>query len=208
VLIKKLGKDVARAAEAVGILAPNTTDASSAAEQRRMALVQATAAVANAEAELDAAYDAGKSPKELMELEAKVSDAKLTAQRAQQAYNSAERRLASAQSIEASKRTAEMVARRDAALDARAAAAHRIDALAAEMAAEVQRYNAQADVLAEAARAGVAARHTFGDEGATLVRNALEKADALPSGWGSNSAEQPNAVEIAAKFRGAALAVA
>lgn len=204
----KRSKEIARTlAESAGIVAPNLPTVQEAAEQRRVALVEALDAVSRAETELDRQHDIGAPVAEVQAAEARLADSRLSAERAQKAYSAAERRLATAREAEAEKAKAAAIVARDAALDRRAKIAQRIDELAAELATLVDGYDAQLDPLSEAARLGVAARAANFD-GAQLARHALERAGALPSRWLGPRHEQPGAVRLAEQQRGAVLAVA
>jgi hypothetical protein len=199
-------KKIRQAGEAVGIINVSLPDATEAAEQRRAELVASQAAIADAERELDRLHDAGASPRDMSAAEAHVADAKLTAERAQRAFQAAERRLAQARDAEGAEHKAEAVKIRDVALEAQREAAAEIDRLAALMAIAVKLYEAQFNALSEAASAGVAAR-ALHVGGAEIVRHALERAGAMPSSWLGPRSEQPGAVAIAEKQRGAILAV-
>lgn len=202
------GKDVIRSvAESAGLIAPSLQDAEKVAAKHREALVAADGALERADQELQGAHDRGARDTEITRLEAAKAAAKAERDRAEGRYLGAERRAATARGAEAEQAKAAAVARRDAALATRDRAAAEIDRLAAAMAEQCRVFDGELPALSEAAAAGVAARIQYRD-GATMARNALERAGALPSGWLGDKAEQPGAVKLHQQERGAILAVA
>ena len=204
-MLKRTAQTVRAIAETAGILAPSVPDAQTAAEQRRQLLVDGQAAIVAAEDALNQLFDAGAAPRDVQAAEATLADARLHADRAQRAYASAEKRLAAARDADAEKCKAAAIVARDAALEIRTKAAQRMEALAVEMAAAVAEYDSQAGALSEAAAAGVAAR-SLNYSGAGIARHAMEKAGAVQSAWIGSKAEQPGAVALAERDRGAILA--
>lgn len=204
-MLKKTGEIARAAGESLGVLAPSAQNATAAAEIARAALVAAQAARDAAEQELQAAHEQGASPKEIVRLEAALAATKQEADRAERAYIGAEKRLAAARDADGRKAKAAATAARDAALDRMAESAAEIDRLAALIAEQVRAYDAEIEPLSVAASAGVASR-VFHCGGAVIVRHALEKAGALPSSWLGDRSEQPGAVQLAERERGAVVA--
>lgn len=191
-------KKIRAAGEAVGVLSPSVADASKSADEHRQALIAAQAALEKAQDDLHAAHDRGAENPEVIRFEAAVAAAKADVARAEGRYRGAEKRLAAARDAAAEKSKAAMITARDAALGVRGRAAEEIDRLAVALAAQVRLYDEQAGKLSEAAAVGVASR-TLPIGGQDLARHALERAGALPSRWVGNKAEQPGAVEMAAR---------
>jgi hypothetical protein len=200
-MLKRTAQTVRAVAESAGIIAPSTADANQAAEQHRQALIGAQAALENADQALQAAHDRGADNAEVTRLEAALAAAKVEVSRAEGRYLGAERRLKGAQAVDADKATAAALVKRDESLAIRAKAAAEIDRLAAELAEQCRVFDSQLDALREAARAGVATQ-VMRATAHSLVMHSLERAGALRSTWIGNRADQPGAVELAARDAG------
>jgi len=206
----KRGKELARAAgEAIGVLAPSLPDATAAAEQRRQTLVEAQAAIASAEVGLQAAHDRGAEISELTRSEAALADATLTAERAQRAYTAAEKRLTAARDAESQRAREGVRGRLDQALKIRESAAAEIDRLVASIAQEVQTIDAQDEIISEASRIGVAARHSGFNpgRGRQSVQMALSQHGVIARTYLGDPTSHPGARDLIGRENGALTAV-
>ncbi len=196
--------DLRALAQTVGLI-PSLPEAQAAAEMRRQALTDTQGAVEAARVALDAAHDAGAPAADITKAEATLADARLTADRAQLAYSAAERRLYAAKESEADnlKTAAGAALSKATATYDNAAAA--IDALAEQMAEQVEIINKQYEQFNIARRDGVAGVFVP-VTGATLASLALERSIAAQAGgWTGN---RPSASEAAARVTGAVMVAA
>lgn len=192
-------------AESAGIISPSLPDAQAAAETSRAAMVEAQKAREGAEANLQAAHDAGADDATLSKLEAALAVAKTAELRAERAYISAEKRLADAQAVDASKAAAAAAQSRDKALEAMQEAAAELDKLAAGMAAAAAAVDALYPTLNEARRSNVAAPF-IPITGQTLADLAIRHATAAHAGlW---AGDKPTAAEAVQRVAGAVKAAA
>jgi hypothetical protein len=158
----KRTKDAVKAAVET-ILPPSVAGATTAAEDRRAALVNAQAAVTGAEGELERLYDAGAAPVELHAAEAKIADAKLNADRAQRVYTAAEKRLQKAEIAERERGMAEGLKRADEVLAERERVAGEIAAALQSLADGISAMDSADERLSVLQAAGYVTTHpTFG----------------------------------------------
>jgi chromosome segregation ATPase len=201
-MFKKISKEVARAAEAVGIIDPSVPAAQEALDGRQQEVIAARKAVEAAEVAYDQAFDAGLESKEIQAREATLAASRTAAERSARALASASRRLDRARSIEAAKIKAAAVKARDEILAARDAIAVEIDEAAERMATLVQEFDAHTGPLADCAAARVCASTPMYGRGMDFAAIALEKLGAIQSRTSDKTA-MPNAVKLAALHRGA-----
>jgi hypothetical protein len=174
----KRTKDAVKAAVET-ILPPSVADAQRAAEDRRQALVNAQAAVADGEAELEALYDRGAPAVELHATEARIADAKLNADRAQRAYTSAEKRLQKAEIAERERGMAEGLKRADEVLAERDEIADEITAALDALRAGIGAMDAADEQLAALQSQGYVTSHPSFGWGATRTQLGAATEDLL-----------------------------
>jgi predicted alpha/beta hydrolase len=202
----KRGKELARAAgEAIGILAPSLPDAQTAAEQHRQSLVVAQRAIETAEQALHAAHDLGAEDVEIERTEAALAAAIREATRAEARYRGSETRLQKARDAEAAKAKDAHRVKLDAALAIRAECAKRIDLLAASLGEQVREIDAQDEIISEASRAGVAAKHSGYMPGRArqCVQVALSQHGVIPRTYLGDPTQHPGAADTILRENGA-----
>ncbi len=163
-MFKKAGQAVREAAENAGLMAVSVADAERAAEDRRMALVDAQRAVEAAEAEVERLYDIGAKPSELHTAEAILAGRKLDAERAQRAHASAERRYAKARDADRERAAVEGREQRDRVLTERATAGGEIAAMLAGLKDSLARLDAADARLSALQAAGHVKNASFGPQ--------------------------------------------
>ena len=201
-MLKRTRETVRAVAETLGALSPNLPDATAAAEEHQRSLIVAQNTREAAEQSLQTAHDRNADDGEIVSLEAALAAAKVDESRAEARYRGAENRLQRASDNESSRMKAAARVRLADALAIRKNAAANIDRLAAELAVQAEAFDSQLGVLNECARDGVAT-HDGRTTSQALVEHALQRAGALQSHWVGNRADQPSAVELAARDQGA-----